>query len=63
MAEMKSPDGTETLNPPTEEGARVLRALGWTGGSTSRSPSARTEGETEERPRRGPGRPRKNPEG
>lgn len=62
MPEMKSPDGTETLNPPTEEGARVLRALGWTGGTTRSTSSASAEG-NEERPRRGPGRPRKNPEG
>lgn len=60
MPEMKSPDGTETLNVPTREGVQVLTALGWTGG-TSRSTSASAE--TEERPRRGPGRPRKNPEG
>lgn len=62
MPEMKSPDGTETLTPPTEEGVRVLRALGWTGGATRSQSSASAEG-TEERPRRGPGRPRKNPEG
>lgn len=63
MPEMKSPDGSETLNPPTEEGARVLRALGWTGGSTRSQSSASSAESTEERPRRGPGRPRKNPEG
>lgn len=61
MAEMKSPDGTESVTPPTEEGARVLRALGWTGG-TSRAAKSTSE-DTEAPPRRGPGRPRKNPEG
>lgn len=58
MPEMKSPDGTETISVPTDEGVRVLKALGWTGGTTRSAPAS---ADTEDRPRRGPGRPRKNP--
>lgn len=55
MPEMKSPDGSETLTVSTREGVAVLAALGWTGG-TMRSGSS----ENTDKPRRGPGRPRKS---
>ena len=57
MPEMKSPDGTETLTVP-DSGVSSLNALGWTiVGQRA------TSADTEAPPKRGPGRPRKNPEG
>lgn len=57
MPEMRSPDGSETLSVSTREGVATLKALGWTGGS-ARSDAGSTD--AEDKPRRGPGRPRKS---
>lgn len=60
MPRMTSPDATEVLTIP-EDGVAPMKALGWTVEGTESTGGADRSGGGD-KPRRGPGRPRKNPE-
>lgn len=55
MPRMTSPDGNEVLTIP-DDGVAPMKALGWTIEGTENT------GGGDKQTRRGPGRPRKNPE-